>query len=174
MASPPCRALISAMRVAIRSSASSQSTRVNVPWPLAPLRTAGYNTRSSPYTRSPNRRTFAQMKLRVTGLSSPPSIFLMRPCSTVTSSVQESGQSSGQAVRTVELPQVSGGAVRAIPALSPRTPRSSESNRGVEPERRDGVYGGEKKGGGHGAERAAQSLDRDGSYLDRHPRGGAA
>src|SRR3954470_14286226 len=58
------------------------------------------------------------MKLRVTGLRSPPSIFWMRPCSTVTSMVQESGQSSGHAVRMVDLPQVSGGAVRAIPQLS--------------------------------------------------------
>src|SRR5258707_397803 len=56
------------------------------------------------------------MKLRVTGLSSPPSIFWTRPFSTVTSSVQASGQSSGHAVRTVECPQVSGGAVRAMPA----------------------------------------------------------
>src|SRR5438132_9073458 len=48
------------------------------------------------------------MKFRVTGLSSPPSIFRTRPCSTVTSRVQASGQSSGHAVRTVECPQVSG------------------------------------------------------------------
>src|SRR4051812_36610559 len=54
------------------------------------------------------------MNFRVTGLSSPPSIFLIRPFSTVTSSVQASGQSSGQAVRTVEWPHRSGGAVRAI------------------------------------------------------------
>src|SRR5689334_2538654 len=44
------------------------------------------------------------MKWRVTGLASPPSIFWMRPFSTVTSMVQASGQSSGQAVRTVECP----------------------------------------------------------------------
>ncbi len=36
------------------------------------------------------------------GFASPPSIFKTRPFSTVTSSVQESGQSRGQAVRTVE------------------------------------------------------------------------
>src|SRR4051812_3711643 len=61
------------------------------------------------------------MKLRVTGLSSPPSIFWMRPFSTVTSSVQESGQSSGHAVRTVECPQVSDGAMRAMPDYTGRT-----------------------------------------------------
>jgi hypothetical protein len=67
------------------------------------------------------------MKLRVTGLSSPPSIFSIRPFSTVTSSVQASGQSSGQAVRTVDRPQVSGGAVRAIGRLYrlPQQPRPS-------------------------------------------------
>src|SRR5262245_24469486 len=54
------------------------------------------------------------MKLRVAGFVSPPSIFLIRPLSTVTSTVQESGQSRGQAVRTVECPQVSAGAVRAM------------------------------------------------------------
>src|SRR5262252_9109477 len=54
------------------------------------------------------------MKSRVTGLSSPPSIFWIRPFSTVTSSVQASGQSSGQAVRTVECPHRSAGAERGI------------------------------------------------------------
>ena len=36
----------------------------------------------------------------MTGLASPPSILTIRPFSTVTSRVQASGQSSGQAVRT--------------------------------------------------------------------------
>src|SRR6185312_4171891 len=67
--------------------------------------------------RSPKRRTFAQMKWLVAGLASPPSILRMRPFSTVTSSVQESGQSSGQAVRTVEWPQVSDSG-RAMPDYS--------------------------------------------------------
>jgi len=58
------------------------------------------------------------MKSRVMGLSAPPSIFWIRPFSTVTSSEQESGQSSGHAVRTVEWPHVSRAAVRGIPALS--------------------------------------------------------
>src|ERR1043166_5160290 len=54
------------------------------------------------------------MKSRVTGLSPAPSIFLIRPFSTVTSSEQESGQSSGHAVRTVEWPHVSGADGRGI------------------------------------------------------------
>src|SRR5438128_2040501 len=45
------------------------------------------------------------MKPLVVGLSLVPSIFTTRPRSTVTSSEQQSGQSSGQAVRTVEWPQ---------------------------------------------------------------------
>src|SRR5215218_1070578 len=61
------------------------------------------------------------MKLRVTGLSSPPSIFWMRPFWTVTSRVHASGQSSGQAVRTVECPQVS---VAACPERAERVERA--------------------------------------------------
>src|SRR5687768_8990910 len=58
------------------------------------------------------------MYLAVTGLVSPPSILTTRPFSTVTSSVHESGQSSGQAVRTVECPQDSAEAVRRMGELS--------------------------------------------------------
>src|SRR5512133_2451328 len=46
------------------------------------------------------------MKSCVAGFVSAPSILTTRPRSTVTSSVQESGQSSGQAVRTVDRPQL--------------------------------------------------------------------
>src|SRR5205823_6800320 len=46
------------------------------------------------------------MKSRVVGFVWPPSISTMRPCSTVTASVHESGQSSGHAVSTVEWPQL--------------------------------------------------------------------
>jgi hypothetical protein len=56
--------------------------------------------------RSVKRRTLPQMNLRVTAFVSPPSMLTTRPFSTVTSTVHESGQSSGQAVRTVECPQV--------------------------------------------------------------------
>src|SRR3954468_18025932 len=51
---------------------------------------------------------------RVTGFVSPPSILTTRPFSTVTSSVQASGQSSGQAVRMVECPKDSAAVVRAM------------------------------------------------------------
>ena len=55
-------------------------TRSNLaPSPLGPLRTAGYKRRSLPYTRSPNRRTFAQMYPSVIGLLVDPSIFVIRP-----------------------------------------------------------------------------------------------
>src|SRR6185369_7095181 len=81
--------------------------------------------------RSSKRRTFAQMNLLVAGLASPPSILRMRPFSTVTSSVQESGQSSGQAVRTVEWPQVSD-AGRAMPDYSWRPTASSGATRVVD------------------------------------------
>src|SRR5262245_31341612 len=68
------------------------------------------------------------MKPRVTALSlssAAPSIFTTRPFSTVTSTAHESGQSRGQAVRTVEWPQVSGW---RIGRLSQTTPNSQRSN----------------------------------------------
>jgi hypothetical protein len=66
--------------------------------------------------------------LRVTGFVLPPSILTTRPFSTVTSSVQESGQSRGQAVRTVERPQVSGAIGRGIPDYL-TAPRSADDHR---------------------------------------------
>jgi hypothetical protein len=53
----------------------------------------------------------------VLAFSCPPSISTIRPFLTVISSVQESGQSSGQALSTVECPQDLGSSVRGICAV---------------------------------------------------------
>src|SRR5688572_4679802 len=82
------------------SIASSHSMRVNRPSPFGPVRTAGYCSRASPYTRSPNFLTFAQMYPAVGGFSAEPSISTTRPLLTVTARLHESGQSSGHAVST--------------------------------------------------------------------------
>src|SRR5512139_2944111 len=109
---------------AMSPSASSHSTRLNAPLPLAPTRTAGCSRRSSPYTRSPKRRTLAQMYAFVTSLAVPPSMAVMRPPRSVTRSVQASGQSSGHAVSTRD----SGGATPGRMAI-PRSYRVSGPRR---------------------------------------------
>ena len=109
MASPPC------CRLDLRHAPRDQIERL-VPGRRArtcpaPSRPGGRRGRARGPRRRRARRSggpCAQMKLRVTGLSSPPSILWTRPFSTVTSSVHASGQSSGHAVRTVEWPQVPG------------------------------------------------------------------
>ena len=57
--------------------------------------------RSGPYMCSGKRRTLAQMKPAVSGLSCEPSTPTTRPPSTFTSRLQASGQSSGQIERSV-------------------------------------------------------------------------
>ena len=59
--SPPHRSRASTNFCAMRVSASSHETRWKLARPFGPLRIAGYSRRSAPYTRSGNRRTFAQM-----------------------------------------------------------------------------------------------------------------
>ena len=83
-------------------SAVSQVTCSNRPSPLRPFRIPGLRMRSGPYTRSSNLRTFAQMKPSVTGLRWEPSIVRTLPFCTETERLQESGQSSGQAVSTTD------------------------------------------------------------------------
>ncbi len=105
MASPPERARTASMRSTMRSSASSQLTRSNSPAPFRPFRTAGWSRRASPYTRLANCRTLPQMNPAVAGVRLDPSIFTMRPFSTDTARLHESGQSRGQAVSTTLRPQ---------------------------------------------------------------------
>jgi hypothetical protein len=72
--SPPLSAFARVKRATTSSSASSHGTRLKCPSPFLPMRTAGYSTRSGPYRRAPNLRTFAQMYPSVTGFFFEPSI----------------------------------------------------------------------------------------------------
>ena len=89
------------------------------------------------------RRTFPQMNPRVGGFAWPPSILTTRPFSTVTSSVQESGQSSGHAVRTVERPHVTSGSapevLRGMADYRTPSPRRRQRDLG-ERDVQDGVF----------------------------------
>ena len=78
--------------------ASSQVRRENAALPFGPTRPIGCWTLAAPCTRSPKRRTFAQMNPPVTGFRREPSSVVTRPALVLTSKLQESGQSSGQAV----------------------------------------------------------------------------
>ena len=113
---------------ATRSSASSHDAGRNSPAPFGPVRISGVITRSGLYTRRWWPFTFLQMKPWVNGLivgsstsAGAASTFTRRPSSTTTSSVQPSGQSSGQAVRSVVTGLVSGsglpGHVRAAGSI---------------------------------------------------------
>src|SRR4051794_38958269 len=92
------------------------------------------------------------MNPRVVGFASPPSILTTRPFSTVTSRVQESGQSSGQAVRTVEWPHVtSDSAAEALRGMADyRTPSTPFWPRGtVDSHSSEGIRGGAQKKSPH-------------------------
>ena len=95
---------------ALRSRSRGQ--RFRFPWLLCgpPDREDGPPRTSALRSGEPSRRC----NLRVDGFASAPSILTTRPRSTVTSSEQESGQSNGQAVRTVECPHDSVWDGRAI------------------------------------------------------------
>src|SRR3954466_3674379 len=103
MLAPPACAFAARIFSTISSNASSHETRLNWPSPFLPVRTAGYISRSGPYTSSPNLRTFAQMKPSVTGFLREPSILMILPFFTVTARLHASGQSSGHAVSTTTV-----------------------------------------------------------------------
>jgi hypothetical protein len=65
------------------------------PSPLAPTRRSGVSTRSGECTRSAYSRTLPQMMPCVNGCSAVPATSAMRPLSTLTSRLQQDGQSWG-------------------------------------------------------------------------------
>ena len=100
-----------AKRSATTSSAASQvagsKSFGNDPGALAVpgLRIHGRSTRSGLCTRSAKRRTLPQIAPPVSGLRASPSTAVTVAPWTVTSKLQVSGQSSGQAVVCVDMPR---------------------------------------------------------------------
>jgi len=98
MASPPHVLVTRRIADAMACSASSQLARANWLLPFGPDRSDGNRRRASPYRRSGNRRTLAQMTPAVAGCRWEPSRLSTWPWFTRTVRLHESGQSSGQAV----------------------------------------------------------------------------
>ncbi len=92
MASPPWAAMTARHRPAISATAASQEIGSKRPSPLAPTRRSGRVMRSGECTRSAYSRTLPQITDWVNGWSLPVTV-AMRPSSTVTSRLQQDGQS---------------------------------------------------------------------------------
>jgi hypothetical protein len=87
--------MTSRQRPAISAMASSHDIGVNSPAPLGPTRRSGVVTRSGECTRSAYSRTLPQITPCVKGCAGSPVTAVMRPSLTVTSRLQQEGQSCG-------------------------------------------------------------------------------